>query len=359
MRKARSNPFQYCYSLALYFVNQINLWIIMQANTDQDTILCVARTPLQLFNIIEACERFHLPCSQKYLVLVAGSLIDLKMMQSMIQSSQGWREIKVVIFYGWLKKLYAWQLNTWLQQIKPISHLYMGMITHVPLHILNKIQPKKLVLVDDGNETFLISRAIVNIKNNNVKQWVPNILTKLFGVDLNQQALLKAEFFTLFDITNTGISYIVNDYRCFKNKSKLLEQRHDILVIGSNLIGNYLTNIDVLVRRLLQLKRKLPLDTPLWYAPHRYEKPEHVERIAANGFKIYRYKSILEYAQIQQGWLFAETFSIRSTAVNTLFAIYGTKGTLCRLPTTDFVSLNKWEECEKVWSNHISVLNLA
>lgn len=323
----------------------------------QTKVVCVIRTPLQLFNAIEACQRFH-QHDLKYLILVAGSPVDLTMMQAMLASEQNWAMVKTIIFQSWHKHFYGWQLNSWLSTLKPVSTVYIGMIRHVPLHVVNVLQPAQVCILDDGNESLMIARQINAWQASPAQQgncW----RNRFLGLQLKPDQLLNARFFSVFDIQAANNTVVNNDYRCFKARVSSLPVQPDVLVIGSNLVGTYLKDQSVLLLRLTQLRQHLPAGVAHWYAPHRYEPKDLVARIEQLGYRIYQPCSILEYSQLQQGWCFAASYSFRSTAVDTLQVIYRIPGYLCQLPETDFINAQKWLECDYIWQQHPNVLHMA
>ncbi|RYY80803.1 MAG: hypothetical protein EOO69_01195 [Moraxellaceae bacterium] len=319
-------------------------------------VVCVVRTPLQLFNAIEACQRFH-QHDLKYLIVVAGSNIDLQMMQAMITSDQDWTAVETVIFQGWHKHFYGWQLNRWLMALKPVKAVYIGMIRHVPLHTVNILQPKQVWILDDGNESLMIARQLVKWQQQKIK-WQQRWQDQILSLQLTPNRLLKANFFSAFEIPVVPNQLVHNDYQCFKVKVHDLPVRSDVLVIGSNLVGTYLKNESILLLRLKNLRQHLPSNVPHWYAPHRYETAQSIDKIQQLGYYIYQPSGILEYSQLQQGWRFSASYSIRSTAIETLHKIYGILGFLCQLPVSDFVSVSKWQECCHIWQQHGQTIQL-
>lgn len=317
-------------------------------------IVCVVRTPLQLFNAIEACQRFH-QHDFKYLIVVAGSSIDLQMMRAMITPDQEWTMVETIIFQGWHKHLYGWQLNRWLMSLKPVKAVYIGMIRHVPLHVVNILQPEQVWILDDGNESLMIARQINRWQQQNGHNKInlqQRFINQLLGLQRQPDRLLGANFFSAFEIPILPNTLVHNDYQCFKVKVHHLPVQSDVLVIGSNLVGTYLNNESTLLLRLQALRQHLPMEVPHWYAPHRYENPETIDKIKQLGYQIYYSASILEYSQLQQGWRFSASYSIRSTAIETLYKIYGIPGFLCQLPAKDFISVSKWQECCYIWQQH-------
>ena len=326
----------------------------MAIDQPPEKVVCVARTPLQLFNAIEACQRFH-QHSFKYLIMVAGSNIDLQMMRAMITADQDWAAIETIIFQGWHKHFYGWQLNRLLVSLKPVKAVYIGMIRHVPLHVVNVLQPEQVWILDDGNESLMIARQINDWQQQNGHNKInlqQRFIGLLLGLQLKPDRLLDANFFSAFRISILPNILVHNDYQCFKVKVHHLPVRPDVLVIGSNLVGTYLKNESVLLLRLKHLRQHLPSDVPHWYAPHRYEISQTIGKIQQLGYRIYYSANILEYSQLQQGWRFSASYSIRSTAIETLYKIYGIPGFLCQLPVQDFINVSKWQECCHIWQQY-------
>ena len=335
--------------------NQVTIEIKLSM-PDQRPVICVVRTPLQLFNVIEACQRFYDVSVPKHLIMVASSRVDLQMMQAMLHTDQTWQSVHTVMFQAWRKRLYGWQLNRFLQSLGEVQAVLIGMITHVPLHVVNMVKPKQVWIVDDGNESLMLARQMAAWREYPPTRFA-SIRDHVFGLKLNPLGVQDATFFSVFDLKGT-MPQLDNDYRCFKQCATHLPIRPDVLVIGSNLVGTYLKSAEVLLRRLKHINQQLLPDVPRWYAPHRYESEKNLLKIEALGYQLYRPDCILEYTQIQQGWCFSATYSIRSTAVDTLEKIYNITGYLVALPQADFVSQAKWQECQHIWQQHPNLLSL-
>lgn len=324
---------------------------------NQYPVICVVRTPLQLFNVIEACQRFYDDSVAKHLIIVAGNAIDQRMMQDMLRPEQAWQTVHTVIFQGWRKHLYGWQLNQFLHGLRDVQAVWIGMITHVPLHVVNMVKPQQVWIVDDGNESLMLARQMATWRQRSTTKSF-SILDRVFDLKLNPLGVQHAIFFTVFDLKGS-MPQLNNDYQCFKRLATYLPIRPDVLVIGSNLVGTYIKSAEILLQRLEQLNQQLLPNVPRWYAPHRYESEQHLTAVKALGYQLYRPECILEYTQIQQGWCFSATYSIRSTAVDTLEKIYNITGYLVALPPEDFVSQAKWQECQYIWQQHPHLLLLS
>lgn len=247
-------------------------------------------------------------------------------------------------FYGVSKSLYAFQLTKYFKS-KEYLDIFTGMIYHIPLHLMNTLSSKNYWLLDDGNETRLIVKKL-----NDGNYYKTNKSKFFLGINQNPTVLKKLRIFTLYSDLETHHQIYENDYRVFKQKVACLDIRpKSCLIIGSNLVRTYVGNENYYLEILERLKSK-EKDLELWYAPHRYMQEETVKKIEQMGYLIFKYDCILEIAQMLQGWRFEKYFSIRSTAIDTLKVLYGINGYYIRLPKKYFVSEEKWQECEAIWS---------
>lgn len=307
----------------------------------------MVRTPLQCFNAIEARDRFHAG-ENNILLAYCGSKAD----HNLIRQLQGdeWSEVRYKRFSGITKRLYGWQLKRWLSKLPPIDTLYIGLISHLPLHIANTLQPSRLRLLDDGNETLLFARRIKELRESH-KTPSPRLLDKLLALNIDRKILLNAEFFSMFDTSIYGIPHINNDYRVFRNRVKALEERNEVMFIGSNLIGTYFRDEAAFLKRLERVKSFFS-DRKLTYCPHRYESRELRLKIAKLGFELFEPSTIMEHAFLSAGWRPALLASFRSTAVDTLGLIYGIPGCMLEVSSNDIVTEGKWKEMQSVWHDY-------
>lgn len=309
--------------------------------------LYIVRTPLQLFNAFEARQRFAEIGTRNILLLVYGNMNDYSIFKKMTYCLIGWDEIIFFKFKGLAKNLYAFKLPFLLDFHDKYNNIFTGMIYHIPLHLINKLDFLNLWLIDDGNET----RLIVNNLESGV-YYRSNKSKKILGIIQNPDYLKKIKFFTIYDDLNTSHDVIINDYRFFKKSVSDLEvKKNSCLLIGSNLIGNYIKSkddyYDILKNIFFRFK-----DYNLYYAPHRYFTDDDRLEVQKIGYKIFQYESILEIAQVAQSWRFEKIISIRSSAVDTLQKLYGIEGCYIKIPKEYFTSESKWKECQEIWNNH-------
>lgn len=308
--------------------------------------LFVVRTPLQCFNAIEARDRLHAD-DQNRLLIYYGREIDRQLIANQLDSQ--WQEIHWLRFRGMNKRRYGWLLAAWLRQLPPIDTMYLGLVTHLPLHVANVLQPATLRLLDDGNETLLIARGLQAAKLHPT-HFRRAALDRLLGLKRDPDILQRMEAFSLYDTTAYGIPRLVNDYRAFRRRTAQLPVRAGLMFIGSNLVGTYFRDEAALLAQLGQVRQHFA-GMPLWYCPHRYESDAMRRKIAALGFELFCQNAILEYAFLQAGWRPERIASFRSTAIDTLAQIYGITGCMLEVPQTA-IRDEKWQEMRAVWQDY-------
>lgn len=303
--------------------------------------LFVVRTPLQLFNAIEARDRLHVgECNA--LLMQYGSEVDRELMDGLLDG--GWQMLQRYSFTGLRKYLYPWLLAPWLRKMGRLQALYIGLITHLPLHVANFCAPQSLRLLDDGNEILLIVRRLEEIRHKPPRrrcwrEW-------LFGRRLDTGVLASISAFSIYDTEALGLPRLANDYRMFRQHVRALPVRRCTVFIGSNLVGNYFKSEAEFLQVLSKVRERWSGE--LIYCPHRYESQQLRERIKAQGFELFLPDSILEHAFMRAGWLPEGLATFRSTAVETLGKIYGLPGVMIEMPRNNIMA-DKLNELEAVW----------
>ncbi len=302
----------------------------------------VVRTPLQYFNAMEARDRFHQ--GQRNLLLVCeGTRRDALLMADLDDGA--WSAIERIDYGGLWRTFYAWRLRAWLRSLPAVSTLYVGLVRHAPLHVVNVLKPQSLRFLDDGNETLLIARWIRGLRG---QAWAPRWRDRLLGRQLDPAPLQNAGFFTVYEVATETHEVIANDYRMFRSRVSTLPERPVLLFIGSNLVGHCLRDANALLDVLRDTRARYP-DIECLYCPHRYEHTSLFSRIEACGYRLFQPGTILELALLNAGWRPAMLASIRSTAVDTLGLLYGIKGVLVEVDRSALVSDQAYAELEGVW----------
>lgn len=283
--------------------------------------LFVIRTPLQLFNAIEARDRFHAD-EQNILLLYFRRNIDRDQMLKLLDDR--WHRVRVLPFRGVRQLLYPLWLRSLTRSLPRIATCYMGLASNIPLHLANTLRPKELRLLDDGNETLLQAGLIERWQDQPELRPSPRLRHRLMGRRLCRKVLDGLTYFTLYRPEQVPSERLIqNDYRCFQARLAQLPKTDEVCFIGSNLVPQYLAEDDFL--RLISAVREHYGNRPVYYCAHRYESNELLEQIAARGLPVRRNATILEAAFLVQGQVPATVATFRSTAIDTLHQLYGSQ----------------------------------
>lgn len=281
--------------------------------------ISLIRTPFQLFNCIEAIKKFNINGSN-ILICIYKNDIDRKLFEE-VMNEINWNEIYFFKLNLVNKIFYSFKLNKILKRFKDVKYCFFGLITSYNIHAINKINAKENILIDDGNETFLIAN---NIKNNYFKKkFKITLLNKFLGKDFTLEFLQNLKFFTFFDLNTYLLSnkIIKNNYINFKKSINTLSNEKEIFFIGTNLINNYIDK--KYFEKILQSTILYFKDYKIIYIPHRYEDIAYLEELSLKySFKLKRFSTILELAIIKYGKKPSGLITIRSTALETLSYLY-------------------------------------
>lgn len=283
--------------------------------------LFVIRTPLQLFNATEARDRFH-PDDENHLLLYFRKAVDLAQMETLLDDR--WQQITRFPFTGVRQQFYPLWLNRIARQLGTVHRLYTGLLSNIPLHLANTLQPEEFWLLDDGNETLLQARQVEQWRTEPGSRPVVSLKQRLLGRKLDRTICDRLNYFSLYQPPGVSEQRLVqNDYRSFRSKVARLPKREAICFIGSNLVPQYLAESDFLA--LMREVVAFYAPQPVSYCAHRYESDALLAAVADCGLQVVKYPTILEYAFVQQGYVPATVATFRSTALDTLHRLYGVK----------------------------------
>lgn len=282
--------------------------------------LFIVRTPFQLFNCIEAKSDF-LDIGDCYLLCIYKKNIDKAMMENLINKTM-WKEIYFFKLTTFNKLFYPSILGVFLRKLNHAQYCFFGLTTPMISHCINVVSAEKNILIDDGNEIFLIAQKIANGSIFSIKKFQKwyNIL---LGRKIHFEYVKKIIIFSFFDLKNykLGNTIIHNDYRAFKQKILNLPRSKEVFFIGSNLIDTYMdkgffeNNMQKIINYYQDLK--------LTYILHRYEDNEYLQNLGERfGFKVIRFSTILEAALLEYGCIPYKIATFRSTALETLGYLY-------------------------------------
>lgn len=282
--------------------------------------LFIVRTPFQLFNCIEAKGAFK-NTGKCHLLCIYKKDIDRTMMEKMIEP-EAWES--VVFFQLTLinRLFYTIVLRSFLNMLKGAQYCFFGLTTPMISHCINVARAKKNILLDDGNEIFLIVKKISNkeIFHIGIKQKMYNLI---LGRKVDYNYARDLSIFSFFDLKEYQLdnSVIHNDYHVFKRRVLSLPRSKEVFFIGSNLIDTYMDkeffeeNMLKVVSHYKELK--------VIYILHRYEDKAYLENLGKKlGFEVVQFSIILEIALLKYGEIPEKVATFRSTALETLGYLY-------------------------------------
>ena len=282
--------------------------------------LFIARTPLQLFNCIEARNRFHAD-EENTLFYLYQRDIDKKQMRNLIKEEE-WHRI-VAYPLDWKRRLF---FPIFLRGIKrelrfKISHCYYGVYNSIISSFINYIAPKELIIVDDGVHTFEMAVLLESGKIGR-KGFLKDIRNFILSSDAS--FLYRSSFFTIYDLSryNIGNKVIVNDYRVFHSAIKSLPKKEIVYFIGTNLNEKILKDISYFEEYMKKIVEYYK-EKKLVYILHRYESPDFIGMLAEKcGFEYVIFDNPIEIDIAGAGFLPEEIATFGSSAVDTLSILY-------------------------------------
>jgi hypothetical protein len=282
--------------------------------------LFIARTPLQLFNCIEAKNRFH-DKEENTLFYQYQRQVDKIQMENLIDSSQWSRVVPypLTLYSKFFFPLYLRGLKE--EYLFKISYCYYGVYNSIVSYLINSIQPQKLIIVDDGVKTLGIAR---NLEAKRIqKQNLFKTIRDKF-LNSNRDFLYDSTFFSIYSLEEYQIEngVILNDYRMFKKGLLALPLQDVLYFIGTNLNEKILKNGESF-ERYLQKVLSYYRDKKIIYILHRYEDIDFIENLAKKyGFDYVKFSNILEVEIAKAGFLPKEFATFGSSAIETLALLY-------------------------------------
>jgi hypothetical protein len=295
------------------------------------TSLFLVRSPLQLFNCVEAALRYP-DCGRKVLVLLHRKGFDRDLMAKILEDGDvAWDDVT----WGDIRSngTHLRLVGDLLRRLPPLETCFLGDSTHLTNLVVNRRSPRKVVLVDDGTHTYIRARmaAARAFGRENSHQEPIGLFRRLLdrAVGFDESFLNDAAFFTIYDDVaaySPALEVVRNDYRRFRETVAGLPVRDEALFIGSDLIGDILVDPGRYEAYLARVVERF--GGRKWtYVMHRKEnevRREYLEGMSRKyGFTLAVYDRILEQHFRARGWRPALAGTIFSTALDTLQAIYG------------------------------------
>ncbi len=299
--------------------------------------LFICRSPLQLLNCIEASEHFGLRDSHTVMVCAWRSDRDKLLMQRLLDLYQNWSELHFFSLYP-----SKCQLPVMLKVFhgrRDFAHLFVGDTTHLINLFLNKIGRFDAIhMVDDGTATLYRSRQIaentLHLQRKNFSYHHPTVASFFAKTGLSSTFLYRADFFTIYDLSQHSLQSRVTRNQLSYWKSRLLAKPRsdETWFIGSNIRREVLANEDDYDHFLEQLSKHIDLRRVV-YIPHRKEPDEYLARVSERyGMEIRRLRDIIEIEMINAKSLPSAFISFGSSAVDTINMLIHPPITIFRIP---------------------------
>lgn len=283
--------------------------------------LFIARSPLQLFNCIEASRRFH-DGKQNVLLMICRQEYDLKLMQSVSRYGV-WDDVILWDYKGMFAEAVA--VARLLSRIRSIGTCFIGDYTRGVNVILNTVKPEKVVWVDDGVSSLQRAKLLASgdlqklTKHFQPKSRVAARLEQLLRIDVKYQA--NTAFFSMYPEIAAlldDFEVVHNDYRFFRQQFSLLPHRECVYFIGSDLRRFFLKD-ESKFEGYLAAVAKYYAGRTLVYVLHRKENQEYMAQMGQKyGFNIVRFNDIIEVQLLKQGWCPGEIATFCSSALDTV-----------------------------------------
>jgi len=307
--------------------------------------LSVVRSPLQLFNCIEANKRFSSDDKKIVLVLYRKD-VDKRLMDSVLADCDNFfNEIIRCDIRSNIKQIKLVLLL--LKKYKKINMCFVGDTTRIVNIALNSLDAIKFFKVDDGASTFFAAKWVASKSYkvlNRHQEPIPRLL-QMFNdaLRLNPDFSEKMSFFTIYTGIQEyaeSIEVVHNDYRFLKQCISELPVRDEIFLIGSD-IRRYILNDPNDFEKYIAAVAQYYNGRKINYIMHRKENENDEQREYYQyinekyGIHFVIFDRILEQQILHQGWIPCEVATFFSSAIDTLVAIYNPKATVFKLIPED------------------------
>jgi hypothetical protein len=293
--------------------------------------LFIAKTPLQLFNCIEARNRFH-KSEKNVLFYQYQRNIDKIQIENLIKEEE-WLEVIAYPLSPLHRIFFQYFLNkNILKYTNRVDSCYFGAYNSIISYFINKVKPKEFFIIDDGVKTIKISELIKDGKLDK-KGLVRGIKDKL--MNSSRAYIYNAKFFTIYDEVEIFLPnrVIKNNYSAFKEHVSSINKENIIYFIGTNLLERSIKTEEIFEQELkkvvLHYKKK---NQKLIYILHRYEDIDYLNTLSKEyDFEAVKFDNIIEVELLKRGTVPMGVASFASTAVETIKMIYGVDATIFEL----------------------------
>lgn len=300
--------------------------------------LYIARSPLQLYNCIEASKRFQ-NGRRNVLLMIGRQQYDKRLMRNVSEYGD-WDE---VVVWG-NENIFSQMVLVvkFLSKTKKISNCVIGDYTRAINFIINTVVPEKIIWVDDGVATLQRAKLIASgaihslTKHFRPKLKIASLVEKIARIDVRYQQ--DTAYFTIYHEIEeelTGYEVIRNDYSYFKQKYSLLPYENCVYFIGNDL-RRYVLKDKSTFESYLSTVNDYYSGRKITYVMHRKENPDFMIQMGKKyGFDIISFDDIIEIQILKQGWCPAEIATFCSSALDTISLLCKPKMTVFKISMDD------------------------
>jgi hypothetical protein len=267
----------------------------------------LAQTPFQLFNAVEAKNRFHLNQKNILIIINRGNQKNLDQIKKIVDYDKDWSDVIQIDFFTRFQKLfYPLIVKNLLRRLDKlqIETIYVALYRNLVAHIINSLKHKRTVLFDDGNSIF---KTIHFLDQKKEKKFSLSrkIISILLFRKTNIDFIYKSKIFTLFDISlfkNISNEIIKNDFSYFKTKIQTLTKEENVFFVGSKMIGNGISKETFESSLMYVVDFYRVINKQIYYIPHRYEDIKYLKILSEKyAFILSPFSSIIEFEFISKG----------------------------------------------------------
>ncbi|MDX5298654.1 MAG: hypothetical protein LPK85_06860 [Gammaproteobacteria bacterium] len=303
--------------------------------------LYVVSSPLQLFNALEARERFHAGQVNRLLYLYRKP-IDRAQAEVLVDA--GWNSVHYLRLNSLLRLFYPIWFAIWRWRwARHVRRVYLGYLPNLRAHIANTLRAEVWV-VDDGHLSVAQNAGIAD---GSLRSRV-SLADRLLGRKTGLGYLTRAHVFSAYPSAGLDPArYTFNDYACFRRRTAHLPTRPGCVFIGTPL-QDILSHADQVYPDLLAQICDHYAGQRVCYAAHRYEDLE-VVRAACRGLPVdvVRFDTLIEWQFAKDGACPEEISTLLSSAIDTLSLLYPVRARLFVLPDA-WIRADKRDICHHI-----------
>jgi len=263
------------------------------------------QTPLQALNAIEAAYAFGFEPSDA-VVICAESPLEINNRQTArMLADEKWGAVHVIPHHGvtlsdWLGRMRS--LNSVARDLPDCEHVFLGDYGFdLARHFCFRVQPHRVVLLDDGNATLNVARTRVNPLE--AKYFLNPPFTTRRKVRLKRLLGMRDHladhltYFTVYDLhAERGDRIVNNTYERLRARSTLEVDENTVFFLGTTTAEAEGVGDDRYLEIVSRALTYLGNFANVYYLPHRREDPLRLARLERElGVSVKQFDAPVEY----------------------------------------------------------------